>query len=275
MTSYIGVSDARKDVKDIYIGVNNVPKEVVRAYIGVNNVPKIVFEKDWWTIGGAVSYNNILAAYQFKNASSKSTAMTDLTGHGYNLSGSNVSWDANGIYSGYVTQGSLPSAGISTQVLYIGSYSMSSNDTVQSNDLLTWMKFPYLTTNCRFGYTSHGSQSGTVHHNGNKSRFGAITSWYGQDSSSGYYNRSICSQSGAGAQNGVVACSSGGAIWVNGSAQSTSTLTTTGWDGSNPPINNNTIVCNARVCRVYAAVFYNIGLSNDLHSSLYSKMVSI
>ena len=97
MTSYIGVSNAKKTLIDIYVGVSNSPKEVLRAYVGVSNSPKIVYQKDWWSAQGAIAASNVLAAFNFKGAASETAALKDLTGHGNNLSKSGATWStANG-----------------------------------------------------------------------------------------------------------------------------------------------------------------------------------
>lgn len=267
--TYIGVGGKARRVKSIYVGVNGVARRVKRVYIGVNNVAKLVYFTDWYTANGTIALSNVLAAYKFKGASSASEARTDLTGHGYTLSGG--SWDASNGMSGSLTNGNLPNAGVVTQILFIGSYGFSGNGTVQTKDLLTRMKFPYLTTNCRFGYTAHASSSGTVHYNGTQNRFGLITDWYdGQNN--GYFNKSTCKQSDAAGSNCVIAGSTAGTVWVNGSSRSMSTVTTTGWDGSNKYIANSNVVVNGQVCRVYAAAFYKVALSNQQHADIASAL---
>ena len=264
--TFAGVSGTARIVRKVYVGVSGTARTVKKIYAGVSGVARLVYFSDWWTANGTIAASNVLAAYKFKGASSASAARTDLTGHGYTLSGG--TWDATNGFSGSLTNSSLPNAGVVTQLLFIGSYSFSGNGTVKAADLLTRMKFPYLTTNCRFGYTAHASSSGTVHYNGTQNRFGLITNWYTEDSSSGRFNRSICSQSDAGGGSCVIAGSTAGSVWVNGTKRTMSTVTTTGWDGSNPPIANSNIVVNGQCCRIYAAVFYKVALSDTQHAAV-------
>ena len=99
--TFIGVGGKARQVKNIYVGVSGKARKVKRVYVGVGSKARLVYNSAFYCPSG-VSEANCVAAYQFKGAASKTEALTDRTGHGWNLTtrGSTVLWDATkGVYA--------------------------------------------------------------------------------------------------------------------------------------------------------------------------------
>lgn len=106
---YVGVNSVARKVKKYYVGVSGVARKVKKAYIGVNGVARQYYSSDWWTPSG-VSLTNVIAAYQFKGASSETVSRNDLSGHGKTLTLSGTgSWSSSGYYlnGGYLYNTSM------------------------------------------------------------------------------------------------------------------------------------------------------------------------
>lgn len=82
--SGIGVDNIHRRTKNMSFGVNNIARKVLKAYIGVNGVARLFFSPDWFIPTGLTAAN-VIAAYQFINASSESEALRDLGPAGKNL----------------------------------------------------------------------------------------------------------------------------------------------------------------------------------------------
>jgi len=128
---YVGVDGAPRHVKDLWVGVGGVARNVKAAWVGVNGVARQVYPSmpDWFLVTG-LSIANVLAAYNFTGASSESSALEDLTGHGYNLTKYGQShaggtrypvWSAGNGFRFYDTargnQGYLDNSSLNTQAI--------------------------------------------------------------------------------------------------------------------------------------------------------------
>lgn len=74
---YVGVSGVARKVKEFYVGVSGVARKVKKAYVGVNGVAREFYSGDFWIPSG-ISSSSVIAAYQFKGATSESMALTNL-----------------------------------------------------------------------------------------------------------------------------------------------------------------------------------------------------
>lgn len=94
--TYVGVSSKARQVKNIYVGVSSVARKVKKVYAGVGGKARLVYAADWFTNSGSIATSNVLGAYNFKNATSATTALNDLSGHGNTLTNSSAVWSSSG-----------------------------------------------------------------------------------------------------------------------------------------------------------------------------------
>ncbi len=275
---YVGANETARRVRKLYIGVDGVARKVKRAYVGIDNVARLFYTSEFFLPKG-VNLNNVIAAYQFKGAKNQQDALIDRTGHGYNLSASNMSWDQeNGLLDGEVTNTNLANlnkaGGIITQVICYGKYTGGSG--INNNYALTAMGLPALSLYNRNDYRHHGGDEEDWYDG--EGQIGMITFAESGEYAGHYeeYGGNLATDTYA-TTNGVIAGTVSD-LWLNG----TKVANTRSWGGrsyssGNPFswIKGGTRVVVANHSYIYAAAFYNINLTNDQHIELSRTMSEV
>jgi len=220
-----------------------------------------------------VSIDDCLAAYQFKGVASKTFALYDWTGHGYNLTGNSFGWSASeGFKSGSVTQNALTAkmSQIVTQIVYYDGFERSSGSYAR----ITYMGYPQVMLYQDYGFQVHDSSEVKSY---GKGHVGALRGASSGDSSSGHWNSRSFTVGGVSAgTSGVIGYGSNG-MWKNGTAITASAISATGWPNVAAPSGTSNQPVAARSSgawkvRILAAAFYKCTLTTAQHKEVADAM---
>ena len=149
--TFVGVNNVARKALKVYSGVSGVARKVRKIYAGDSNgKARLCFSGDFWRADG-ISESNCLAAYRFKGSANATTALTDLTGHGYTMGNNGCGWssaDGFGVSvseSKYLDNGSLRSAGIASIVIKIAGGWLAAGTPLTGGwgGASVWLKMPF------------------------------------------------------------------------------------------------------------------------------------
>lgn len=248
---------------------------------------------DQWFLPYGISWDDLIAVYQFKGADSLEASKHDISEHGYDLTYSGAAWDAaNGLKSGTITQAALAArTDIVTQVIYYSNYSWGGDWNENGVVAVTNLKYktsgtPMMCLRMAFSQKIHGDDT-SYNDFVNEGHWGAILSnSQGSNSSGDYTTTSYLTAAARLSSSGVIALDkTAKKLYLDGAAQSTTRKSLTSWnhdagssyaEGTNP-VYTSYAAPYAKTGTMYilAAAFLSVSLTEAQHLSMANGMKNI